>query len=195
MSFSQVQEDSLPTRKTMSGKLTLSEKTKRTYFGMAGQHFAMSEFLERGYNVAIPEVDVGDDVIVIKDELGNLTRVQVKSTNLTKKEKDGKTAGYATCVTIRRDQLYTQLETTLYYFMPFRFDDRWQTMLIIEQTELKKLHEEFIQRTKDRKRDNSEPKILALNFAMDQNFKSIKAWGASSFDSWRENWSKWPARI
>lgn len=27
----------------------------------------MSEFLDRGYNVAVPEVDVGDDLFVVRD--------------------------------------------------------------------------------------------------------------------------------
>lgn len=34
------------------------------YVGRAGQMAVMSEFLVRGYNVAIPEVDVGDDIFV-----------------------------------------------------------------------------------------------------------------------------------
>jgi hypothetical protein len=40
---------------------------KNTHFGRAGEFFAMSEFLLRGWNVAVPVVDVGDDVFVIED--------------------------------------------------------------------------------------------------------------------------------
>lgn len=40
-----------------------------THFGRAGEFFAMSELLLRGWNVAVPVVDVGDDVFVI-DDLG-----------------------------------------------------------------------------------------------------------------------------
>lgn len=39
----------------------------------------MSEFLWRGYNVAIPEVDRGDDIFVVHDDDGTLHRVQVKT--------------------------------------------------------------------------------------------------------------------
>lgn len=35
------------------------------YVGRAGQMAAMAEFLLRGYNVAVPEVDVGDDIFVV----------------------------------------------------------------------------------------------------------------------------------
>lgn len=41
---------------------------KKTHFGRAGEYFAMSELLLRGWNVAIPVVDVGDDVLFIDDQ-------------------------------------------------------------------------------------------------------------------------------
>ena len=52
------------------------------YLGMAAHYAAMSEFLIRGYNVAIPAVDVGDDVLVIDDGQGTVSRVQVKMSDL-----------------------------------------------------------------------------------------------------------------
>jgi len=39
----------------------------------------MAEFLLRGWNAALPEVDIGDDVFVVKDEDGDLSRIQVKT--------------------------------------------------------------------------------------------------------------------
>ncbi len=39
----------------------------------------MAEYLARGYNVAIPEVDIGDDIFVVRDEIGEFSRIQVKS--------------------------------------------------------------------------------------------------------------------
>jgi len=39
----------------------------------------MSEFLARGYNVAVPEVDRGDDLFVVQDESGDFDRIQVKT--------------------------------------------------------------------------------------------------------------------
>ena len=38
------------------------------YLGKAGQLAAMSYFLMRGWNVATPEVDVGDDLFVVEDK-------------------------------------------------------------------------------------------------------------------------------
>ena len=40
-----------------------------------------------GWNVAIPEVDIGDDIFVVQDDNGTLRRVQVKtSTSTDRKE-------------------------------------------------------------------------------------------------------------
>ena len=43
--------------------------SKRTnlYTGRAGQLAVMAELLLRGWNTAIPEVDVGDDIFVVRD--------------------------------------------------------------------------------------------------------------------------------
>ena len=38
----------------------------------------MAEFLWRGWNVAIPEVDIGDDLFVVQDEEAHLYRIQVR---------------------------------------------------------------------------------------------------------------------
>ena len=41
---------------------------KSLYIGRAGQMAVMAEFLLRGYNVVIPEVDVGDDRAVCSSQ-------------------------------------------------------------------------------------------------------------------------------
>ena len=53
------------------------------YLGKAGHLVVMSEFLMLGWNVAIPEVDIGDDIFVVQDDNGTLRRVQVKTSNHT----------------------------------------------------------------------------------------------------------------
>jgi hypothetical protein len=54
---------------------------KRSHLGMAGHYAAMSEFLYRGYNVAVPAVDIGDDVYIVEDRMGTMWRLQVKTTD------------------------------------------------------------------------------------------------------------------
>lgn len=48
---------------------------KKTHFGRAGEYYAMSELLLRGWNVAVPVVDVGDDAFVIDDRDKTTRRV------------------------------------------------------------------------------------------------------------------------
>jgi hypothetical protein len=54
------------------------KKNYHLYLGKAGHLAVMSEFLTRGWNVAIPEVDIGDDIFVVQDESGTLRRIQEK---------------------------------------------------------------------------------------------------------------------
>src|SRR5262245_15880604 len=55
---------------------------KRSHLGMAGHYAAMAEFLYRGYNVAVPAVDIGDDVYVVEDTEGTMWRLQIKTSDL-----------------------------------------------------------------------------------------------------------------
>lgn len=57
------------------------------YLGRAGHLAIMSEFLIRGWNVAIPEIDIGDDIYVVHDDNGTLRRVQVKTSVSTERKK------------------------------------------------------------------------------------------------------------
>jgi hypothetical protein len=51
------------------------------YTGRSGHLAVVAQFLHRGYNAAIPEVDRGEDIFVIEDESGKLSRIQVKAAN------------------------------------------------------------------------------------------------------------------
>jgi hypothetical protein len=53
------------------------------YVGKAGEMAVMAEFAWRGYNVATPEIDMGDDIYVVNHANGNLWRVQVKTSDAT----------------------------------------------------------------------------------------------------------------
>lgn len=57
------------------------------YVGRAGQLAVMAELAWRGYNVSVPEIDVGDDIFVLNDANGQLSRVQVKTATGKKLER------------------------------------------------------------------------------------------------------------
>jgi hypothetical protein len=62
--------------------------TKTHYTGKTGQFAVMAELSWRGYNVAMPEVDIGDDVFVLNDASGQLSRIQVKTATGVKLERN-----------------------------------------------------------------------------------------------------------
>lgn len=77
----------------------------------------MAEFLRRGYNVAVPEVDVGDDIFVVRDSDDEYSRVQVK-TALIMATKQGYSARY----TVRLDQLVALSAPELWYVFANRVE-------------------------------------------------------------------------
>src|SRR6266545_1181816 len=109
-------------------------KRQNLYTGRSGQHAVMSVFLFRGYNAAIPEVDVGDDIFVVRDSDGNLSRIQVKS-------------AVAKGVNRRRgrfhvplDQLTTAQTPDLHYAFAFHYDGLWRSFVVISRSALHLLH-------------------------------------------------------
>ncbi len=101
------------------------------YFGKAGHLFVMSEFLLRGWNVAIPEVDEGDDIFVVKHEEGRLMRIQVK-TSQAKLQKENFTATFS----ISTRQLDDATKDDIFYIFLVRYKDKWQLPLIISRYDL-----------------------------------------------------------
>jgi hypothetical protein len=106
------------------------------YFGKAGHLFVMSEFLLRGWNVAIPEVDVGDDIFVVRDSNDELRRIQVKSSKSSSLKKEGYFAQFNLSIRQLRDT-----QKLVYYVFVVRHFDEWSNILIINQDELLALFE------------------------------------------------------
>ena len=101
------------------------------YVGRAGQMVVMAEFLIRGWNVAVPEVDVGDDMLVLQDKTGDLSRVQVKTASATKLKK-----GYSARYSVRLSQLIQPTVPDLTYIFVTRLDSRWESFLVIPREAL-----------------------------------------------------------
>jgi hypothetical protein len=106
------------------------------YLGKAGQMHVMAEFLERGWNVGAPEVDVGDDVFVVRDEGGDLSRIQVKTARATDRE-----YGYSAQFNVSSNQLKMTREPPLDYVFLVRREDDWGPFVVIRQTQLDELVE------------------------------------------------------
>jgi hypothetical protein len=109
-------------------------KKYNLYLGKAGQLYVMSEFLVRGWNVAMPEVDTGDDIFVVEDENETFYRVQVKTANSVERKN-----GYSVQFNMALSQL-EEYEPTIYYVFLIRNKEEWSKILLIPQ---KKLYESF----------------------------------------------------
>ena len=105
------------------------------YTGRAGHLAVMAEFLLRGWNTAIPEVDVGDDIFVVRDRDGNLRRVQVKTAKARHTRR-----GYNAVFSLSLTQLRTPVTPEVTYVFAVRVDDRWDAFVLIERSALHEEH-------------------------------------------------------
>lgn len=115
----------------------MAEKT--THLGMAGHFASMSEFLLRGYNVATPVVDIGDDIYVVDDGEGLLRRVQVKTADGA--PVDAAHAGDSPApplhFNLSRAQLSKPKKTPLYFMLMAYARQRWRFVLLSREQLLK----------------------------------------------------------
>jgi hypothetical protein len=101
------------------------------YLGKAGHLTIMSEFLTRGWNVAIPEVDIGDDIFVVQDDNGTLRRVQVKTSTSLKHAK-----GFKAQFNVPIKQLENITNVLIHYVFIVRHEQGWSEPVIIRQDDL-----------------------------------------------------------
>ncbi len=148
------------------------------YFGQAGEFAVMSELLTRGWNVAIPQVDVGDDVIVIDDHAGNFVRVQIKSANATQR-----TSSYSVQFRFPLTQLLTPVDPELVYILAVRNQNRWHDFLIIPRAVL---YEQYSEQPFG-STSNKNALILYLSF---EN-KHVTC-SSRDLSAYRNNWSRFP---
>ncbi len=102
------------------------KKNYPLYLGKAGHLTVMSEFLTRGWNVAIPEVDIGDDIFVVQDDNGTLRRVQVKTSTSTVRQ-----SSFSGQFNILLPQLRNVANIPVHYVFIVRHNSQWTRPVII----------------------------------------------------------------
>jgi len=156
---------------------------KRSHLGMAGHYAAMSEFLYRGYNVAVPAVDIGDDVYVVEDQVGTMWRLQVKTSDAP----EVRVGTYQ----LSRRQLREIKANELFFMFMIRSVNRWR-FILIRRDKLAELRDAFEQADRSGKRgrpptadENAKSDALALR--IEWSDADAVGWGAS-FASYLELW-------
>lgn len=141
----------------------MKRKTQDLYLGRAGERYVMSEVLVRHWNVAIPEVDVGDDILVIEDVSKRIIRVQVKTGQVSTDTPGRVTAQF----TLSRLQLETPQEPELWYALLGR-SNSWIGPILIARRMLSNIVLET-QRTSHSATDN-------INVAVQWSLDGKQAW-------------------
>jgi hypothetical protein len=146
------------------------------YTGRSGHLAVVAQFLHRGYNAAIPEVDRGEDVFVIEDESGELSRIQVKSAN-----GHGVGRHYA-LYAVPLKQLRRTHSPELHYVFAIHCDGAWNDFLVIPRKDLMGLHEDQGVGRTDR-----EKLFLRISFSANDVLCS-----KYNLQAYRNNWDSWP---
>jgi hypothetical protein len=145
------------------------------YVGKAGHLATMAEFLLRGYNVAMPEVDRGDDIFVVEDRTGRLWRIQVK-TAIGKRHE----YGYSGQFNISLRQLQEARKPDLHYVLVVRAGDQWE-FIVIPRAVLERLH----------KRDGI-GSAVGDDVIINCRFTAIEVLcSETNFQAYRNNWRRW----
>jgi hypothetical protein len=144
--------------------------------GRSGQLVVMAEFLFRGYNAAIPEVDVGEDVFVVRDSDGDLTRIQVKSAVAKGK---WSVSGTFKVPLVQLERVH---KPELVYVFVLRHLDAWREFLVIPRKALWDLYE-----NSNLGQEVETDLILYLTYTE----SDVRCRGVS-LQAYRNNWSAWP---
>jgi hypothetical protein len=167
------------------------------HFGRAGQLAAMAEILARGWNVAIPEVDLGDDVFVAQDDGARLTRVQLKTT--VSEPRDGGRWTTKTIALPLRQFLRENEPVPLTYAFAVRAAGRWQ-FVVVPRDELRALWDDFRQERSEAQAVGkskggrppedaaADPTVAGIQFTFTE--ADVTAWGGRSFQRFRNNWER-----
>ena len=152
-------------------------KKYNLYLGKAGQLAIMSYFLARGWNVAMPDVDIGDDIFVVGDNLGIFQRVQVKTAQATIREN-----GYSVQFNLSVKSMQASIGENLHFVFVVRKNDQWADMLIIKDKALQDFYENNVQN--DAPKDNF---VLYFSF-QETTITCLKV----DFTPFRRNFSDFP---
>ena len=96
------------------------------YLGEAGQAAASSYFLARGWNIATPRVNIGDDLLVIEDTKGFFNRIQIKTSQAIERQES-----FSTRFKLSIRQLQNQYDPELYYMFIVYRENEWLHKVIM----------------------------------------------------------------
>ncbi len=152
------------------------------YVGKAGQ---LAELSLRGYNVAIPEIDIGDDVFVLNDATGQLSRIQVKTATGRQLVRDN--TSYRCQFSVRLSHVNDATVAGTHYVLVGRCGSRWR-FLVIERAILR---DRIANGRLGTEMPNGSHMITVIFTGSRQAASSTKP-GAVDLSPFLANWAAWP---
>ncbi|NES24057.1 MAG: hypothetical protein F6K41_35390 [Symploca sp. SIO3E6] len=152
-------------------------KRANLYLAQAGQAVVMAEFLARGWNVAVPQVDVGDDLFIVCDSNGQFTRTQVKTASAQQRS-----YGYSAQFRLPLKQLQTVSTPELTYVFVVRNQQTWSSFTLMPRQELNRLYQIYGIGT-------VAENYLLLTFQYEQ---SLLRCSAQDLSKYLNNWTQFP---
>lgn len=149
------------------------------FLGSGAQLAVMGELTARGYVVATPSVDIGDDLLVARGNGAFSYRVQVRGRMPTRCRR--LKAHYASYI-VKSQQLQRAWSPELYYVFALRIGSNWEHV-VISRKELLALFRKL-------GRKLTHPRSLTLAFSFHENH----VFGLrQEMQQYRNNWSRyWP---
>jgi hypothetical protein len=155
------------------------------YLGRSGEHKVMSELLLRGYNVAHPGVDVGEDIFVISGCVRQVWPVQVKTSTAAKRQN----GGYASKFVVPEKQLFTEGLPDLIYVFCAMFEGAWVPTVIIPRAKLRAL---YTNAKLSRYGENPRGLNFRFHHKVNEHNEGKLFFCGQDITSYIENWSLWP---
>jgi hypothetical protein len=160
-------------------------RNRRAFFGRSGHLAVMSEFLHRRINVAIPEVDVGDDVFVVKGNDEAVMRVQVKSATAKVQQN-----GYVATFTVPEAQLSVSNDyPSLVYVFAIRHGNRWSDFIVVRRTAL---FSWYVDGTGQQSVDENDKRIVRFRIVFTNKTAKCGPGKFADFQPYRNAWAPWP---
>lgn len=158
-------------------------KARHLYVGQAGQFALMAELAWRGYHAVTPGIDVGDDIFIVSDADGAVSRVQVK----TSKEKSQKKSS-AYHFKVKRTAIRNAPNPDLHFAFVMRGkkDKDWRFLLMTRAQLLAYVDNHNVGTVADK------GDFLRISITLHDNGRAVCS--KCEWQAHLENWGPWPQR-
>lgn len=159
------------------------------YIGKAGHLAVMAELAIRGYNIAMPEIDIGDDIFAVKDDGGQMWRIQVK-TSIGRRRKKSWSGQFS----VRERAITTPTTPELHFVFVIRTGVRWKFVVISRAVLHNYVRADDLGSASTRSGDRWRTYYISIQDKTDTKPVSVVC-SKKNFDHHLADWATWPNLI